>query len=275
MRTWTTWQLLLTAWFWDPSIMVGSAALLLAYWVWARPRPGRQTVLFVSGVLVMVFALMSPLETLGDTYLFSAHMLQHLLLLLVTPPLLLLGFPRPVAERLLAHSIPGRIEKGLRQPVLAWPLGVVTIWAWHIPALYNAALGTESIHVVEHLFFLVTATIFWWPVLSPLTERRLEPLATIPYLFGAAAASAILGIILTFTPPGLYPVYLYPPDRLGALPLIRNGWGLSAEVDQQIGGLLMWVPGSLVYLSGIVAALGRWYGMPEADVQQLMNSAGS
>jgi cytochrome c oxidase assembly factor CtaG len=205
------------------------------------------------------------LEALGDTYLFSAHMLQHLLLILLVPPFLLLGTPRWLAELLLDWPPARRVERILGRPLVAWLVGTVTVWVWHWPVLYNATLLDERIHVVEHLSFLVTATIFWWPVLHPLAERRIAPLATIPYLFTAAASSSALGIILTFAPAGLYPAYLQPFDILRILPLLRQQWGLTPAVDQQLGGLLMWVPGSLVYLSGIIAAMARWYSEPEED----------
>jgi putative membrane protein len=263
----STQQVLLSAWTWDPSVLIGCGALVLAYLMAVRFRWNRKTLLFCGGVFVTGVALESPVEVLGDTYLFSAHMAQHLLLVLVAAPLVLLGLPRSLAERILARPLFNDIERVLGQPVLAWLLGMGFLWLWHLPSLYNAALGDENVHILEHLCFLVTATIFWWPVLTPLTERRLASLAIIPYLFAAAAASSVLGIILTYTPPGLYPAYLHPLDRLGILTLIRDRWGLSPELDQQIGGLLMWVPGSLVYLSGIVGALARWYGEPESDIE--------
>ncbi|MBK8129132.1 MAG: cytochrome c oxidase assembly protein [bacterium] len=181
MIHWTTWELLAATWFWDPSIFIGSAALLLIYWKWGRPRTRRQTIFFRQrGAGDGVFALVSPLETLGDTYLFSAHMLQHLLLLLVTPPMLLLGLPPEVAQRIVAEPFLGMVERVLRRPYIAWPLGVLTIWVWHIPALYNATLADEQIHILEHVLFMVTAVIFWWPILSPLPASRIPPLAVIP-----------------------------------------------------------------------------------------------
>ncbi len=261
----TTWQLLASTWSWDPSVLVGCAALIGGYLVVVRSRITSKMLFFVAGVLVMLLALESPLEELGDTYLFSAHMAQHLLLILVVPPLMLLGIPRWLAQRILDWPLANRIERILNRPLLAWLLGMGTIWVWHAPILYNATLADENIHIVEHLSFLVTSSIFWWPILSPLTERRLAPLATIPYLFAASAATSILGIILTFSPPGIYPAYLDPKDEIGALPLLRDGWGLSPAADQQLGGLLMWVPGGLAYLSGIIGALTRWYSMPEED----------
>jgi putative membrane protein len=261
----TTWQLLASTWSWDASVLVGCAALIGGYLVVVRSRITNKTLFFIAGVLVMLLALESPLEKLGDTYLFSAHMAQHLLLILIVPPLMLLGIPRWLAQQVLDWPLARRIEHILNQPLLAWLLGMGTLWVWHIPALYNATLADENIHVVEHLSFLVTSSIFWWPILSPLTERRLAPLATIPYLFAASAATSILGIILTFTPPGIYPAYLDPNDEIGALPLLRDSWGLTPTADQQLGGLLMWVPGGLAYLSGIIGALARWYSMPEED----------
>jgi putative membrane protein len=269
----TTWQLLSVTWSWDPSVWVGCAALIGVYLAAVRSYiDNKRAILFIAGVLIMWFALESPLDELGDTYLFSAHMAQHLLLILAVPPLLLMGLPRRLAVRILDWPPADRIEQILSRPLLAWLLGIGTVWIWHIPVLYNATLHDEYIHILEHTDFLVTSTILWWPVLSPVMERRLSPLSTIAYLFAAMAASSVLGIILTFTPPGLYD-YLHPVDTLGALPLIRQGWGLTPEVDQQIGGLLMWVPSGLVYLSGILSALGRWYSAPEEDAYQAHESA--
>lgn len=268
----TTWQLLSVTWSWDPSVWVGCAALIGVYLAAVRSYiDNKRAILFIAGVLIMWFALESPLDELGDTYLFSAHMAQHLLLILAVPPLLLMGLPRRLAVRILDWPPADRIEQILSRPLLAWLLGIGTVWIWHIPVLYNATLHDEYIHILEHTDFLVTSTILWWPVLSPVMERRLSPLSTIAYLFAAMAASSVLGIILTFTPPGLYD-YLHPVDTLGALLLIRQGWGLTPEVDQQIGGLLMWVPSGLVFLAGILGALGRWYREPEKDVYQAHDS---
>lgn len=264
----SAWALLATTWNWDPSVLLGSAALIIAYFLLVTGEEYRGRALyFISGVLVVVVALESPLDQLGDGYLFSAHMLQHLLLLLIAPPLLLLGLPGTFWERLLKDPRLAWLARFLARPALAWIIGMGTIWIWHAPPLYNAALADERIHILEHLMFLVSATIFWWPVLSPSAEVRMAPLQAIPYLFGAAASSAVLGILLTFTPPGLYPEYLHPVDELGILPLLRDQWGLTPGTDQQIGGLLMWVPGSVIYLSGILLSLGRWYRQEGGTVQ--------
>ena len=129
---------------------------------------------------------------------------------------------------------------------------------WRTSAVPNATLAHSGIHIGEHLCFLATGVIFWWPVCAPLPESRYAPLATMLYLFTAAVGSSVLGIILTFASPGLYPAYLHPVDTRGYLSLIRDGWGVSPAVDQQFGGLIMWVPGGLIYLCAIIGTFARW-----------------
>lgn len=263
--------MLLSAWDWEPSVLIGCALLFAAYFWAVRFRKAKHTIYFVAGVSVMLLALVSPIDTLGDTYLFSVHMLQHLLLVVIVPPLLILGIPRKSIERLLAWRFAARAEHALSRPALAWSLAFVTMAAWHVPALYNAALANEDIHILQHLMFLVTATIFWWPVLTPVAELRMGTGSTVIYLFAAAAANTVLGILITFAPVGIYPAYLAPRDDLGILPLIRKGWGVSPAADQQLGGLLMWVPGCSIYFVGILIALVHWYSQPEDAPLELLS----
>ncbi len=266
----TTWRLLLSAWDLEPSILAGCAALIAAYAALVRPLTARAAI-YVTGVAIMLAALVSPIDVLGG-YLFSAHMLQHLLLLLVVPPLLLLGLPPEGTRRFLTWGPARRVERVIGQPLVAWLLGSVTLWAWHWPALYDAAVVSQGAHILQHLSFLVTATIFWWPVLAPVPEaRRLGFFAALGYLLAAGFVDSVLGIIITFAPTGLYPVYLHPIDRLGALPLIRGAWGLSAEADQQGGGLLMWVLGDPIYLVFILGLFARWYTAPDDDEERIAN----
>jgi len=259
----TTTDLLLSAWDWEPSVVAGCAALAVAYLVLVRRRTARRTILFLCGTLLLLIDLVSPLDTLGDSYLFSVHVLQHFLLALIIPPLWLLGMPRKLVETVLRRPRIERLERILARPAVAWPLGVGAMLVWHIPLLFNAALASDPLHIFQHLSFLATGTIFWWPILCPMTERRLPALPAIAYLFSACTACSLLGAVLTFSPPGAYPAYLHPEDSLGILPLIRNAWGIDAAGDQQLGGMLMWVPGCLVYLTAILASVARWYGAPE------------
>ena len=261
----TTWRLLTTAWDGEPSVLIGCTALVAGYVAMTRRRPSRHAWSFFAGVVVLLFAQCSPLDALGDTYLFSAHMIQHLLLLLIVPPLLILGIPAWLAARWRSTPRVRAVERVLRQPAIAWLLGIGAMYLWHIPALYNATLAHSAIHIGEHLCFLMTGVIFWWPVCAPLAESRYAPLAAMLYLFTAAVASSVLGIILTFAPPGLYSAYLHPVDRRGFLSLIRGGWGLSPAVDQQFGGLIMWVPGGLLYLGAIIGTFARWQSAADGE----------
>jgi len=259
----TTRELLISAWDFEPSVLAGCLLLALAYLLIVRKRPHARTAYFLGGVLLLFLDLVSPLDTLGDSYLFSAHVLQHFLLALIIPVLLLLGTPGFIAEAALKYRLLSRIEVVVARPPASWALGIGTMLLWHIPLLFNAALANDGLHVVQHLSFLITGTIFWWPVLSPLERRRLAPLPSIFYLFSACTACSLLGALLTFSPPGAYPTYLAPNDPLGALHMIRDGWGLDPKTDQQLGGMLMWVPGCFVYLSAILASVARWYAAPE------------
>jgi putative membrane protein len=200
---------------------------------------------FLVGVILLLLDLVSPIDALADRYLFSAHIVQHLLLALVIPPLLLLGTP---AFRLGVFE---KLECVLGQPPVSWLLGVGVMLLWHIPALFNAALANDGLHIFQHLSFLASGAIFWWPILGPLEDRHLPTLAAVSYLFSACLCCSLLGAFLTFTPPGLYSVYLSPWHP--------NPWGLDPKSDQQLGGMLMWVPGCFIYLSGILSTLLNWY----------------
>ncbi|HZO80985.1 MAG TPA: cytochrome c oxidase assembly protein [Candidatus Binataceae bacterium] len=245
---------------WDPdfSVLLGCAALLVGYYLTHRAELSRAP-WFVAGVAAMLLALVSPLDPLGDEYLFSAHMLQHLALELAVPPLLLLGISPRFARAVVDYAPLGRVERALGNPLVAWPLGVGMLALWHLPALFDAALGDEYVHIFEHLCFLVSATIFWWPILSPLPECRVAPLWAQLYLLGGAMANSLLGIWLTFAPAGLYAPYLHPADTLDVERLLRAGLGLTPALDQQIGGLLMWVGGGFVFLAVMVAEFLPWF----------------
>ncbi len=240
-------------WDWEPSVVAGCATLAIGYLAIVRMGCLGRIPYFLAGVALLLVDLVSPIDTLGDRYLFSAHVVQHFLLALVIPPLLLLGTPGWLASAALERSKLNKLERALGQPPVSWLLGVGAMLAWHIPVLFNAALASDGLHIFQHLSFLVTGTIFWWPILGPLEERRLPMLSAVSYLFSACACCSLLGAFLTFGPIGLYPAYLNPPMRL---------WGLDPKSDQQLGGMLMWVPGCFVYLAGILSSVMRWYASP-------------
>lgn len=248
---------------WDlkPSVIVGCCALLALY-AWAvRYRFRMRALLWIAGVLMIFLALCSPLDELADTYLFSIHMAKHILFVLVVPALLLMAMPADPFRRLLDHAAIRRMESILRNPAFAWIAGIGVMLFWHIPAVFNTALAHEPLHIVEHLSLLIGGTIYWWPVLSPLPESRMRPVPqAAAYLFTSCLACTAIGIAITFAPSILYAAYAHPQDAAGILPVIRERWGISAAMDQQIGGLLMWVPCCFVYLTAIMAMFARWYG---------------
>ena len=260
------WDIMGSTWNWEPSVLVGCEGLLLAY-VWLqRFKPNLRWLWFLIGDLLLLLSLISPMDRLGDQYLFTAHMLQHLLMVLIVPIFLLLGLPPRLLEKGFQRwPWLGRIERILGRPAVAWLIGIGTMTLWHIPALYNAALGSQPIHIAQHLSFIISAVIFWWPILTPLKERRVRSLPGILYLFLAGVSSSLLGVILTFTPASSYPTYVNPLDSLNLLETIRLGWQLDPGLDRQIGGILMWVLGGLVYTGASLGMLARWYAESERE----------
>jgi cytochrome c oxidase assembly factor CtaG len=246
----TTGQFLLAGWTWGGASLPLGAGALACYL--ARFGLNRRFGYFAAALGLAVITLMSPINTLADGYLFSAHMLQHIILLLVVPALVLLSLPRSLSlamrPSLLGHPLSG------------WIAGVGAMWFWHAPTLCNAAVSSRPVHVVQTVSLLVLGAMFWRQILAPREHERLSPPAAILYLFSACVTCSILGIIITFSPVTVCSIYAGPPvDRFGLLGTIRAGWGLTPERDQQIGGLLMWVPMCLIYLSAILAQIARWF----------------
>lgn len=222
----------------------------------------RQLWFFLAGLLVIFIALQSPIDTYADNA-FWVHMIQHLLLILAAPPLLLLGMPaaffRPLTERpaLLA------VMRVLVHPGFAWLISTGVFLLWHIPALYNAAVLDKKIHGLEHLSFLVTALLFWWPVYSPLLELpRLSRANQVMYLALSCQPNVVLGAVLVFAPHAYYGVYA------GALQLSN----ITPLADQQIGGAIMWVPGNIVYLAIMSKLFYDWFNEKETASQSVASS---
>ncbi|MDA8086374.1 MAG: cytochrome c oxidase assembly protein [Nitrospiraceae bacterium] len=262
----TNGQLFFKAWDFEPTVIIGCAALILAYlWV-VRFRMNGKTAFFAGGVLLMLLTLIGPLDFLGGNYMFSAHMLEHILLELAVPPLLLLGLPQEPVRSLLTVRVAAKAERFLRRPAVAWLLAVGTLWLWHLPVLYNAALNSDWIHAGQHLSMLITGTIFWWPIYTPLQPHRLSPLGGAVYIFIALSANMILGILLTFAPLGFYPRYMRPAGGNAILQLIRTGWGLDPQSDLGLGGMFMWIVGGLLYFASMLVAISRLYRNPEEQV---------
>jgi len=228
---WNRWDL-------HPSVVAGLALLGGLYvYLGGLRSPRRHVVSFAGALAVLFVALNGPLHNLSDSYLFSAHMAQHLVLTLVFPPLLLYGCPAGVVRPLLRPKWVMALGRVVTRPLAAAVVFTAPIVIWHVPALYEAALRHHNLHILQHLVFLTTAVIMWWPVLSPVPELpRIPHLLQLLYLFLLGIPMSVTGALISLSDSVLYPFYAAAP----------RVWGLSPLEDQQIGGLLMWVLGGLM-----------------------------
>jgi putative membrane protein len=266
-------QALLTRWTWEPSVVIGLLLLTAAYAYAVGPLRRRfdlgppaargQISAFVLAQLVLILALLSPLDELGDTYLFSAHMVQHLLLAAVWPPLFLMALPTWLVRPVFRHAVIAPVALFLTYPVVAIAAFNLDVYLWHVPVLYDATLANTGVHILEHLTFMAFGALNWWPVLSPLPEQRLAYPLQVLYLFADGMFMMVIGIVFTFAPVVFYPPYASAP-RL---------WGISALTDQQLGGLIMWYPGNVPYGVLLVIAFYRWFEGDEPAEQAVVQSS--
>lgn len=243
------------AWSLHPSVLVGTGLLgaLYVYGIgpWRRARglpspPAWKAACFFGALALLLLALNGPIHDLSDYYLFSVHMAQHLLLTLLFPPLLILGLPGWLIEPLVRPPAVRRVARILTQPVVAAAIFTVTIAMWHLSSYYELMMRDHNVHIVTHLMFMATATLMWWPVMSPVPELvpRLSYGLGMLYLFLVGIPMQIVAALISLSGSVLYPWYSVAPRT----------WGLSPLDDQQLGGLLMWVPGNL-YLFLVIGVL--------------------
>lgn len=219
-----------------------------------QPINIRIAINFLLGSLVLFLALVSPLDALSDEYLFSAHMIQHTLMTLVVPPLLLAGIPDWMFELIVSNRIVRMIARLVTNPLIAFSLYNLVFSIWHLPVIYEAALENEALHIIEHLSFISTAVLFWWPILSKsISVPHLAYPSQILYLFLASVPCTILGGVLVFAPSVLYLKY-------ATAPLVFPGF--TPMMDQQVGAVIMAMAGMLVYLGFIGRAFYTWYNLP-------------
>ncbi len=255
-------------WLPDPLALAPIAALVVVYVRrfravrrehGAAPRGAgaRQAFAFVGGVAALLLALATPLDGLGEDYLFSAHMLQHVLLGDIAPLLLLLSLSRvllrPVTRRLMS------VERALgpfASPVTGLVAWLILMYLWHIPALYEAAIENPVVHLVEHASFFAAGVAVWWPLVQPVPmRRRLTGLWTVAYIGCAKFGLAALGLYLTWSSNLLY-------DYYAGLPRI---WGLDPIEDQNVGGAIMMVEQSLTFVLALVALFAAMLTQSETD----------
>jgi putative membrane protein len=262
------------AWTYDLRVVVPLYASALLYLVgtlrlWRRAGPGHgvrpwQAGCFWLGWTALALALVSPLHWLGE-HLFTAHMIEHEILMVVAAPLLVLARPGGAMMWALPAGWRGPLGglgrarwfaatwRFLTDPLVATVLHGVALWVWHLPVLYNAVLTNAFAHWLQHLSFLVTALLFWWSLLQGRARERGYG-AAVFYLFATALHTGLLGVLLTVSKALWYP----------AQSLFAASFGLTPLEDQQIAGLVMWVPAGLVYAGAALALAGVWIGRSAA-----------
>ena len=266
------------SWDLQPWVMVSLAVACLGYarGLAALPAGRRDRIFgpwriasFCAGILVLVIALLSPLSSLDDQ-LFSAHMAQHLLLMLVAPPLLV--YSRPIMAWMCALPTGGRRavsglwsrRRGLQRctallmnPLSVWVLASATLWFWHLPGPYRWAAGNEGVHILEHFLLFATSLMFWSVVIEPYGRRHIDYGLCLMFVAAFSVQIGMLGAILTFAS---HP--LYTADAAALLP-----WGFSPLEDQQLAGVVMWVPVGLIHLSTMAILFLAWLKHAERRAQ--------
>lgn len=272
---------LLFGWSFEPAILLPLAGVAIA-WIVAVRRvdaghpanrvPRIRTIAFLSGIAAIAFALDSGIERY-DTALFSDHMVQHILLTLVAAPLIALGAPVTLALRVasprvrarwLLPALHSRPLRAIAHPVVAMSLFAAVMWATHFSPLFDLALENRLVHDLEHVLFLGSALLFWWPAvrLDPGPWRLSHP-ARLLYVFLQMPMNTLLAVVILNAPTVLYPHYAT---------LVRP-WGPTALFDQHIAGGIMWLAGDLLYIAAIAAILAGWMRHEERDTARAERQA--
>jgi putative membrane protein len=220
-----------------------------------RPSPSAGQRATFYGALGLIFlSLNGWLHDLSDYYLFSAHMVQHLMLTLVAPPLLVMGTPGWMLRPALRWPGVGAVARRVTRPALAFVIFNVVLTVWHLPPLYDLAMRHHGIHIVQHLCFMTASVLMWWPILSPLPELpRLAYPGQMLYLFLMSIPMSLVAVCIGYADHALYPAYASAP-RL---------WGISPLQDQLIGALIMWIPGGFFFFAIISVVFFKWQQQDE------------
>ena len=260
---------LFSDWNVEPTIAIGLLAMLAGYLYLTRDNgagsapervtTGKQKASFIGGLVTLFVALGPPLDDWSDHYLLLAHMVQHLLLILLAAPLLLVGIPGWMLEPLTRNRVTNAIGYWLTRPVIAYVIANLVVILWHVPVFYDAALRSQPMHVLEHATFIATGILAWWPIAGPLPQwpRLPLPLQSL-YFFAMTIPGSGVGAFITFAEPGLYSPY----------DTARRIFGIDLATDQQAAGLLMWVVVSTIYLGLITVTFFKWANREERSEQQ-------
>lgn len=246
--SWLVWSI-------HPSTVIGLAALA-GIFLWRsrhstpeQPLSILRRIFFFSALFVIFASLNGPIHDLSDTYLFSAHMVQHLLLTMVMPPLLIAGVPGWMLRPLLRNRAIATAARVVTRPIACFAIFNIVIAMWHLPVFYNAAMNNHNIHILEHLMFMAAAVLMWWPLTSQLPELpRLSYPGQMLYCFLMILPMSIVAVYISMADQVLYPAY-------AAAPRITS---LSPLDDQLLGGLIMWVPGGMIFMIIMTVIFFKW-----------------
>lgn len=252
------------AWNFEPRLIFGLVLLLLAYLTIVYPLAQRLGVVpatvvernrFVLAWVFLFVALVSPIDTLSLVSL-AMHMVQHLILIVVVPPLLIMSIPPQIGSLVLRNEQVVAVLRSVFHPVTVFLVYNAIFLGWHVPGNYDLAVRDQQVHSLEHITFLVGAILSWWPVYSLQPEvPRATPGALMLYLFFMSIPPTILGALLTFAGFVVYPAYEG----------VARPWGMSAQADQELAGLIMWLPGGLIYFVVLTIIFFRWFNRPGDD----------
>ena len=210
----------------------------------------KEVISFTSGILLILVCTVSPLHHIADNYLFSAHMLQHVFLTLVAPPLLILGIPGRIIDNLIKSKIQIFIFKRLLHPITIFFIFNLVFSIWHMPILYNLSVNNHSVHIFEHFTFISSAFAMWWPIFNKSKNLpRISFPAQMIYIFLLSVAQIIVFGIITFSNSPIYEFYANAPKL----------WNLTPLIDQQIGGVIMKVGSAILFMTIILKRFFDWY----------------
>ena len=240
-------------------MLIPVIAGIVFYGILSGFRVKRGASLFFGGLALVLLTEASPLHVLGMHAFLSAHMVAHIVVLLIAAPLMVAGMPQAGYPEKAGKQIKRFSAFLFRYPWVSWLSGMSIMWLWHIPAVFRIqAFHHGFISFLQPLSLLVAGSLFAWPLAGPAPQYRIHALSGILYLFTACIGCSALGLLLTFAPPRLF-----HPESLVSITLhpdMQSGrWTITQADDQQIAGLIMWVPCCILYLTGCLYLLGRWF----------------
>ncbi|HSJ14849.1 MAG TPA: cytochrome c oxidase assembly protein [Longimicrobiales bacterium] len=261
--SWTSWEIhestLIGCLLWVGAYLYGIGPGRRRFRLSEQPADPLQVIAFVGGTLFLFLSLNGPLHDLSDNYLFSAHMVQHLVITLIVPPLWLMGLPAWLVRPVLRLPGVAATARVLASPLVAFGIYNLVFIGWHFPFLYNWALVQHNAHILQHIMFITAAAIMWYPVINPLPElQRMQAPVGLLYLALFSIPMSIVSAIITLAAAPLYPWYEAAP----------RVFELSALDDQQLGGAIMWVPGMIVFWIVITILFFRWSNREDREEAQ-------